>query len=177
MPLIDRILDAIMAAILFAAVVVAFLAVIFRYVIGSALVWSFELSLALLTYMTFIGCYAALRRDAHLRVDVVVRRLPLVPQTTFFVLAHLMILLVAGVMVYWGAKQLLLFGHQTTTVMAIPRGVLYAIIPISGFAMATDSLYRLVVGLRRALGGMPPEDPDAGFSLDREESPPGGRGI
>ena len=69
--LIDRIIDAIMAVILAASVVIAFIAVVFRYVLNSALSWSFEVSLILLTYLTFIGSYTALRRGAHLKVDVI----------------------------------------------------------------------------------------------------------
>jgi len=53
--MIDRTLEAICAALLAATVLIAFTAVIFRYVLGSALSWSFEASLALLTYITFLG--------------------------------------------------------------------------------------------------------------------------
>lgn len=161
------ILDVIMAVNMAVAVVVSFTAVFFRYVIGSSLVWAFELSLALLTYMTFIGCYAALRHDKHLRVDVIVKMFPRIPQAIFFILAQLTVLLVAVVMIGWGFEQFMRFRSETTLVMAIPRGYLYIIIPLSGLAIGIETICRLVAGLGRVLRGEYPEDQDmAGSDYD-----------
>ena len=171
MRIIDHIVDAIMAANMALAVAIAFAAVIFRYVIGSSLAWSFELLLMLLTYMTFIGCYAAMRRDQHLRVDVVVRKLPRIPQTIAFVCAQLLILLVATVMFWWGIEQTGRFWDRSTTMMDIPQGLIYIIIPISGFAMAVDTIVRLVNGLRRVLRGELPEDGALAGQPPSEEGP------
>ncbi len=83
--MINRVLEAICTALLAVTVLIAFTAVIFRYVIGSALSWSFEASLVLLTYLTFIGSYLALRKHSHLKVDVFIRMLPPLGQVTVFV--------------------------------------------------------------------------------------------
>ena len=74
--MINRILEAICAALLLATVVIGFMAVIYRYVFDNALSWSFEALLGLLTYITFIGAYLALRKNAHLRVDLLASALP-----------------------------------------------------------------------------------------------------
>lgn len=166
MRIVDRIVDAIMAGVLAILVVIAFVAVIFRYVLGSALSWSFEASLILLTYLTFIGCFAALRRGAHLKVEVVAHMLPLPARLTVFVIAQLTILVVCTVMVVWGAEQAIRFADQTTTIIEMPRGPLYAIIPLSGFAMGLDTIIRLVRGIARAVRGNAPELPGDTFTLD-----------
>lgn len=160
MRVIDKIVDAIMAANMLFAVVIAATAVFYRYVLDSSLSWSFELLLVLLTYMTFIGCYAAMRRGTHLRVDVIVRMLPRIPQTIVFVFAQLLILLVAVVMVRWGFEQFMRFGDRNTTMLEIPRGYLYIIIPISGLAMALETIRQLIRGIRRCLRGELPEEPE-----------------
>lgn len=160
MRIIDKIVDAIMAANMLFAVVIAAAAVFYRYVLGSSLSWSFELLLILLTYMTFIGAYAAMRRGMHLRVDVVVRMLPRVPQVIVFVLAQSLILLVALVMVRWGFELFMRFGERSTTMLELPRGYLYIIIPISGMAMALETAYQLFRGIRRFLRGEMPEEPE-----------------
>jgi TRAP-type C4-dicarboxylate transport system permease small subunit len=121
---VNRVLEAICAAILATTVLIAFTAVIFRYVIGSALSWSFEASLALLTYLTFIGCYLALRKHSHLKVDVLVRMLPRLGQAIVFAVNQLLIAGIGAVMLYHGARQVLLYQSQNTLVMEIPVGVL-----------------------------------------------------
>lgn len=166
MRLVDRIIDAIMAGILAVSVLIAFVAVIFRYVLDAALSWSFEASLILLTYLTFIGCFAALRRGAHLKVEVIAHALPAPARLLVFVAAQLIILGVCLVMIVWGTEQTLKFAGQTTTIIGMSRGPLYAIIPLSGLAMAIDTLVRLARGLKRAARGEPPETEDDSFSLD-----------
>jgi TRAP-type C4-dicarboxylate transport system permease small subunit len=153
--MINRVLEAICTALLAVTVLIAFTAVIFRYVIGSALSWSFEASLVLLTYLTFIGSYLALRKHSHLKVDVFIRMLPPLGQVTVFVVNQLLIAAIAGVMIYHGGRQVVLYHSQTTLVMEIPLGFLYAAIPLSGLLMGLDSLVVLYMGVRRYARGEP----------------------
>lgn len=138
--MINRILEAVCAVILAMTVLIAFVAVIFRYVIGSALSWSFEASVALLTYLTFVGCYLALRKHSHLAVEVFVRRLPRLGQALVFGCNQLLIAAVGAVMLYHGGRQVLLYHSQATLVMELPVGLLYAAIPLSGLMMGLDAL-------------------------------------
>lgn len=153
--MINRILGAICAGILAITVLITFIAVIFRYVIGSSLSWSFEASLALLTYLTFVGCYLALREHSHLKVDVLVRMLPPFGQVAMFSVNQFLIVAVGGVMLYYGGRQTLLFLDQKTLVMEIPSGFLYAAIPVSGFLMGIDAIATLADGWRRYANGEP----------------------
>jgi len=157
---VNRILEAICTAILAATVLIAFMAVIFRYVIGSALSWSFEASLALLTYLTFIGCYLALRKHSHLKVEVLVRLLPRPGQAIVFAINQLLIAGIGAVMLYHGMRQVLLYRSQNTLVMEIPVGFLYTAIPVSGLLMGLDALVVLVAGLCRYRRGEPPMPPE-----------------
>lgn len=163
--MINRILEGVTAAILMLMVVIAFVAVIFRYVIESSLSWSFEATMALLTYLTFISCYLALRQGAHLKVDYFIKHLPLGPRTAVFALNRLLIFAVGLVMVVWGLRQTWLYREQTTLVMEIPVWVLYVIIPMSGLAMGLDAFWQLVAGLRRAWRGEDPEVKSRGLSF------------
>ena len=158
--MVNRVLEAICTAVLAATVLIAFTAVIFRYVIGSALSWSFEASLALLTYLTFIGCYLALRKHSHLKVEVLIRLLPRPGQAVVFAVNQLLIAGIGAVMLYHGARQVLLYKSQNTLVMEIPVSVLYAAIPVSGLLMGLDALVMLVAGLRRYRRGEPPMAPE-----------------
>lgn len=168
--MLNRVLEAIVAAIMAVTVVIAFAAVIFRYVIGQALTWSFEALLALLVYMTFIGAYLALRRGAHLKIDVVVRMLPLRAQAGLFLFNQLVIAGVGAVMLIWGSQQALRFAARQTIVMELPLGPLYGIIPLCGLGILIEALLRIPAGLRRVGQGLAPEDESEGFSLERRDT-------
>lgn len=165
MTLLDRVLDALMATLMATAVGVAVAAVFFRYVIERSLVWSFEASLALLCYMTFVGAYVALRRGAHLRVDVLVVRLPLPLRGLVFLMCQAIIAAVCIVMIYWGTQQTLKFADRTTTVMELPLGYLYVVVPLSGLGMLIECVLQTFRGLRRLRAGNPPDDGSDQFSL------------
>lgn len=147
--MIDRILEAVCAALLAATVLITFIAVFFRYVIGAALSWSFEASLALLTYLTFVGCYLAMRKNAHLKVEVLVARFPLLGQALVFTMNQCVIIAIAAVMVIYGMRQAVMFHSQTTLVMELPLSLLYAAIPLSGALMALQAVMELLSGLGR----------------------------
>lgn len=165
---INRILEAICAVILVVAVLIAFVSVIFRYVIGSSLSWSFEASIGLLTYLTFVGCYLAMRKNSHLKVDVFVRKLPRAGQFLVFVMNQLIMVGIGWVMLYHGARQAIIFADSRTLVMELPNGYLYGIIPISGLLMGIDALVGLYLGWRRHVAGGPvfeDDTPDAAADI------------
>ena len=153
--MIDRILEAICALILALMVGVAFVSVIFRYVLGSSLSWSFEASLALLSYLTFVGCYLALRKGAHLKVDVLVQRMPVTAQLLCFVANQIMMIGIGAIMTWEGGRLTSLFYAQKTLVLEIPRGVLYVMVPLTGALIAIDGVVWLVGGIKSHRRGEP----------------------
>jgi len=166
--MLNRCLEAIVSLFMALTVAIAFAGVIARYVVGQSLGWSYEALQALLVAMTFASAYLALRRGAHLKIDVVVHRLPLRAQTTLFVINHLVIAAVGGVMLVYGAEQALRFWSRETLVLELPLGPLYGLIPLSGLGIALEALSRIPGGLRRARAGQAPEAPDAGYSLEEQ---------
>ena len=166
LPLLDRILVAVINAILALMVVIAGGEVFCRYVLETSIPWAFEASLALLSYLTFIGGYVALRTRAHLRVDFVIRRLPMTGRIVVFVLNQAAIGLIAYVFTVWGWQQAFAFAGQLTPVMGMPMSWLYIIVPISGAAMLAQVAWDVWIGIQRLAAGLPPEDLDAGTPLD-----------
>lgn len=151
--LIDRLIDAVMAVSMALTVILGFVAVFFRYVIGSSLAWSFEVMLVLMTYITFIGCYAALRHNKHLRVDILVNALPRTLKIMAIVSAHFLVLLVTMSMLKWGLELYQSTGSRTLTMTGIPQKWVYIIIPISGAAMTINTIVHLSCDLRKFLKG------------------------
>ena len=141
--MINRILEAICAALLLATVVIGFMAVIYRYVFDNALSWSFEALLGLLTYITFIGAYLALRKNAHLRVDLLASALPRPGRLILFLCNQALIGLIGLLMLRQGWRQTVLFQDQTTQVLEISNAYLYAAIPVCGLLICIDAITRI----------------------------------
>lgn len=165
--MIDRVLEALLALLLAVVVVLAFAAVVFRYLLEASIPWSFEVLQALLVYITFIGSYVALRKSAHLRVDVLVKKLPQSLKVVVFSVNQLLIAAVSFVMLYWGAIQAVRFAGQRTIMMEMPVALLYAIVPISGALMLLDALWLLARGLQAARQGHDPHSVRGEFDLDK----------
>lgn len=163
--MINRILEAILAGLLVAAVVVAFVAVIYRYALDSALSWSFEISLALLTYITFLGAYLALRKGAHLRVEILVDRLPRPVRGLAFLLNQALVGVLGWIMAWHGGRQVLRFTDQTTTVLEISTAWYYAAIPIAGALILADAVVIGSIGAVRFIRG---EEADPRLSAPAE---------
>jgi TRAP-type C4-dicarboxylate transport system permease small subunit len=157
MGIVDRTLEALVSALLVVTVVIAFTEVVFRYGLNSSLEWSFEFLLIVLTYMTFVSAFLALRKRAHLRILVILLALPRPGQALVFVLNQIGIGVTVAVMTYWGWDLAWKFPFKVTLILGWPVTWLYIIIPISGAAMGLQVVWDLAAGIRRLLAGLPPE--------------------
>lgn len=72
---IDKFARAAILVIMMTMVFVVTLQVFCRYVLNSALIWPEELTLFLMSWMTFIGAAIALRSWEHIGIDYFVRKL------------------------------------------------------------------------------------------------------
>src|SRR5947209_19633351 len=95
----ERILDlycallkAVIALCLAVMVVLVFGNVVLRYGFNSGITVSEELSRWLFVWLTFVGAIVALRNHAHLGMDSVVTRLPLIGKKICLVLSLLLML-------------------------------------------------------------------------------------
>lgn len=88
--LADRLLNALTAALLGSLLVLLFANVVLRYGFNSGLTLTEELSRVLFVWLVFIGAVAAMRRDEHPTVGMVVKALPPGPRRAVRIVARLM---------------------------------------------------------------------------------------
>ncbi|WP_324754237.1 TRAP transporter small permease [Roseovarius sp. Pro17] len=176
MRVLDIILEIAVAALIVAATAVGFTEVIFRYLLGSSIGWSFEFLQIILVYITFVGGFLASRKRGHLRVTVLVEKMPRTLRMICFLLAQIGIAITTVVMTIWGWDYAFRFPDTTTDMIRIPVVYLYIIVPLCGFAMSCQVVCDIVIGLRNYLSGDEPEK--FGISLpgfDDIEEPAGAR--
>ncbi len=93
--------DALLAALLLAMVLMVLGNVVLRYAFNSGIAVSEELSRFCFVWLTFIGGVVAMREGAHLGMDNVVNRLPRRGKLACLATSQLLILLCCAVL-FWG---------------------------------------------------------------------------
>ena len=128
---IDRGVEAVVAGLMAALLVLVFCAVIFRYLLGSPLTWSEELGRLCLVWVSFLGSYLAHRRGQHVAVTFIREKLPAICQRWISTALVLLLLAFLGVLAWFGTVYSLAFMSSTTPLLNIPVGLIYAVMPLS----------------------------------------------
>lgn len=76
-----------------------------RYFFDSPPVWALELVIALAAIHYAIAGAAAIKNDAHVRIDVIYRLLPTRLQTLMSILAQCITLIFLAIILYYGSQQ------------------------------------------------------------------------
>lgn len=126
--------------ILFSSVMVAlvslFANVVLRYGFNYSLAWSEELVREVIILTTFIGCSVAIKNGTMIKIDAVIQLVPKLKKP-FGYFSNLMVLIFAGMLVYYGWKmaELQVMTNQKTIILRIPLVYMYSILPVTGVMM------------------------------------------
>ncbi|RUR30400.1 TRAP transporter small permease [Vreelandella andesensis] len=128
--------------------------VFFRYVLGSSLGWSEELSRYVLIWAVYIGCSFAAKEDRHLEVTFI--RSLLGPRARRFVisLSYIVTLAFCGFCVIWGIEMLNFLERtgQRTQTLGVSIYWVYLSLPVGMALMGIRILHRLwLVGIKGQL--------------------------
>lgn len=115
--------------------IMIFLQVIFRYVLGEALPFSEELARYLFVWSVALGTALALRKHAHIGVEVFVERLPVRFRELAVITATLLNLLFFGLLIWYGFVMVGATMDQESAALLLPMGYVYLAIPISGIIL------------------------------------------
>jgi len=129
--------------------------VISRYFLGRGVIWVIEFSEYFLLYITFLGTAWLLKKDGHVKMDILLTRFK--PKTQHLInsitsiLGAILCLVVAwsGAEVAWDHLQR---GLHQPTLIAPPDFPIFAVIPVGSFLLFIQFLRRSYgfLGSRRA---------------------------
>lgn len=152
--LLDRVLSFFETWTLFITVFVALIAlfvnVVLRYGFNYSLAWSEELIRIVIIYTTLIGCGAAVKSGAMIKIDALVQIVPrLKAPLAYF--SNGVTLIFSAMMVYFGWQIAALQAQtcQKTVIMEIPYVLIYSFLPLMGVLMGIRTLqvlYRDITG-------------------------------
>ncbi|MCD6527104.1 MAG: TRAP transporter small permease [Desulfuromonas sp.] len=111
--------------------------IILRKTTSISLYWSDEVVRKTIFICTYVGCSAAIRQRALIRIDALPQIIP-VSRKFFNVINHLSTMVFAGLLTWlgWGMLQdVYADEYATTATLQIPEWYFYAILPMVGIMM------------------------------------------
>ena len=132
---IARVIELALALAFVLAVLLNFANVVGRYLLGVSLFGSDEVQVFIMVGMTFIGAAVVTRRNAHLRMDVLLR-----------IIEQVLLITLAGFVLsqsYFYAWQMWRFG-RTSDMAGIPMWIPHATVALGFALILAVALWRLV---------------------------------
>jgi len=110
------------------------------------LYWSDEVVRKVIFFTTYIGCVAAVRGRALIRIDALPQMMPVLKKP-LTLLSHLAVLVFSAIMVRLGWQMTLLMyrdEYAKTASLQIPEWIFYAVLPLMGGMMFIRTLMVMV---------------------------------
>ncbi len=139
--LLDKIAKWIVVFLMAFMSILAFSAVIFRFVLHSPLTWSEEAARYMMVWVTYIGAGIAIKRGRHIGVTLFVNKLPATLKKACIYIADIIVILFLLVLVVLGIQLLLILRTQTSPAMRLPMVIPYFAIPFGCFYMLLHLIY------------------------------------
>lgn len=140
--LLDAFEDVAVVVLFVVAVSLYFSQIVSRYLIGFTFPWAEELIVTMVVWACFIGASIAVRRGAHISVDLLIQQLPPVPQRIAALAALGLCIVFTSLMFWWGAafvRFLARSGNRAESI-DIPAYLLYLAVPLGGALMTVRLL-------------------------------------
>lgn len=132
---LDKLLLVILAVLSAAMILVILYQVVLRYCFSAANVWAEELARFMFVWVTMLGASVAIRRNVHLRVDLVVDFLKPRPRFILQIITYTMILLFLIYLCRLGVDLMSRTMINKSAGLRIPMAYPYAAIPLGGALM------------------------------------------
>ena len=128
--------------------------------VGHPWLWLQEATSTLFVYAIFIGTAVATRRNDHLYLTAISEALHGTPRLIVEIIIRLVVLTVAGCLIYFGYINYLRGFGSFRLPSNTPIASLYAAIPLSGVLIALFTIEQLVNGIRNGFDHPEPRDDD-----------------
>jgi TRAP-type C4-dicarboxylate transport system permease small subunit len=134
-------MEQLIAAILVALIISVSANVIGRSLLNQSLPWADELARMLFIWLVFIGAAAAFARFEHIAVDILVRKLPQRGAYMLYLLQHLIISGLMGVMV-WGGYVVMTRSTGRSAILGVPWNLINLSLVLCAIFIVAVALWR-----------------------------------
>jgi TRAP-type C4-dicarboxylate transport system permease small subunit len=125
-----------------------------RFITGSSIKWSDEVSLILMVWFSFIGLAIGVRQGLHISIELFTMKLSDKVKKNFIErLTHICTLIIGIILVYFGIKLAENGMMSTLPATGLPSAVEYLFVPVCGILVTYDSILGLL-GIDTKEGGL-----------------------
>jgi TRAP-type C4-dicarboxylate transport system permease small subunit len=132
---VDKVLFVVLAVLSAAMVLVLLYQIILRYCFAAANVWAEELTRFMFVWVTTLGASMAIRRNVHLRIDLVVDVLKPRPRFILQIITYALALIFLIYLCLLGFDLMSNTMVNKSAGLRIPMAVAYSAIPVGGVFM------------------------------------------
>ncbi|MGO1395160.1 MAG: TRAP transporter small permease [Halomonas sp.] len=134
-------MEHLIAALLVALIVSVSVNVVGRAVFNNSVPWADELARMLFIWLIFIGAAAAFARYEHIAVDILVRRLAPRAAHMLYLLQHVIITLLMGVII-WGGVLVMTRASSQTAILNVPWNLINVSLVLCAIFIAAVAIWR-----------------------------------
>ncbi len=132
---INRLLDGVSVLCMGLILILVIAQVAMRYLFNSPLVWSEELAVYVMVWMTFIGSVICMRDNEHIEVTILTDYLPQGLKRAIFVFSRLASAIFLLIVAYYGFELVQENLVVTSAANQINMGLVYSILPLCSLGM------------------------------------------
>lgn len=144
---LDRIINAVLQYITITMLsvmsIVVFAQVVFR-LIHASIPWSEELSKYLLIWCTFLGASLCVRKGALVGLELIFAVIPKTGKRILTVLIHMISIAFLLLLVIVGYQTAVMVWFQTTPVLKMSMGLMYASVPTGALFMLFNTFFIMI---------------------------------
>lgn len=145
--------ERLLVILLIVTVTLTFIQVVMRYIFHNSLAWSEELARYLFLYLIWIGAAYAVKREQHLRIEIILNRIPKEKLKTF---ENFIYFIWLGFSVFLFISSLnmtmdVFASGQLSPAMRIPMGYAYISIPLGTGLMCFRIIQKILENRRATL--------------------------
>lgn len=133
-----------------------FVNVVLRYLFNAPISWGDELVQFTFIWLVFLGAVAAMKSNSHYAVETLMEVLPKVPAVAVGVLTDVAVIVICGVLAWYGYRIMMLFSFQSSPSLELPMVIVNSSLPLAALLMGVVRGAQMIERIRvDLLGGMP----------------------
>lgn len=140
---VEKLLNFMVAASFAILIIACVLQVFTRFVLNSSLSWTEELARYAFIWANLLGAAICTKKGTHATVTAITEALPKKLQLVFKIAAHIVVMMVAYVLIWYGFKVVASTRMQLSPALRISMSIVYASAPVCGLLVMFYSALNL----------------------------------
>lgn len=150
---LGKIVQAVCSAVIAIISIAVFIQVIARFVFNSPIFWIEEFAIDLMIWMILLGSALAVANRSHTRITFFINLLGEKARGVVEIFTQILCMVFMLYISYYSLGNVASTMKNLTTALRVPRGLLYASLPVSGVLIAIYYLCNIIDDIRTLAGG------------------------